>query len=231
MNVRPKEFEIGDPLGPEFFRGRCSDLSEALLGKLLLHRNGDEPTGGIIVETEAYLGENDPACHLANGRTKRTKPFFSGAGTVYVFKIYHNNNLNIITEYESHPECILVRSLRPTHGIGLMKRRRDTDDPHDLTAGPGKLTEALGIDKQDLNDVPLADAPLSIHETNVTDFEVVQTRRVGLSRAQDWLFRFCVRGCEWVSKPPEPNLDQPIDPDQYYRTLASHRVTTLADYR
>lgn len=231
MSDRLRNFDVGAELATEFFRGRCDELAEALLGKLLVTEDGDEMTGGIVVETEAYLGENDPACHLSDGRTKRNRAFFNGAGTVYVFKIYDSNNLNVITEYESHPECILVRALRPTHGVERMKLRRGVEETTELASGPGRLTEALGIEKRELNDVPLDECRLSIYDTDLAGFEVVQDRRIGVTEAEDWLFRFCIGEDRWVSKPPTRGLEQSLDADRYYRDLISYRITSLSEYR
>lgn len=224
-----RDFAIGNPLSADYFVGKCTEISESLIGKLLLHRSSGGLAGGIIVETEAYLGANDPACHLSSGRTKRTKPFFGGKGTIYVFKIYRHNNLNIITEYNSHPECILIRAIEPTHGISFMRERRGTDDRTELTTGPGKLTEALEITKENLNNIPLEDSPLEIRDTDVDDFSVVQTGRVGLSKAKGWPLRYTMEYNEYLSKNILRPLDISLDLDDYYDKLHSQTRLTLPE--
>lgn len=218
-----------DILTSDYFEGKCTDLAQDFIGKLLLHRTSEGMAGGIIVETEAYLGANDPACHLASGRTKRTKPFFGGKGTIYVFKIYRHSNLNIITECNSHPECILIRALEPTHGIKLMKKRRGTENLTELTTGPGKLTEALGITKENLNNTPLDDCPMEIRKTNFSDFEVIRTGRVGLSTAEDWPLRYTMRDNEFLSKNVQRPLDLSLDFSTYYKELHSETRLTLPE--
>lgn len=203
---------IGDEVDRSFFAGKCSELAKDLVGKLLV-RHGEEDIGGIISETEAYLGNKDPACHLYAGQTKRTRPFLNGRGTVYVFKIFRHNNLNIITEYHGEPECILIRAIHPTHGVDEMLERRCVDEIQDLTTGPGKLTQAVGVSKATHNDVPLHQSELAIYETSLQDPAITTTRRVGISKAEDWPLRYTLTDSPFVSRrwTAAPDLDhEPI---------------------
>jgi len=213
----PTELKIFEELSINFFKGRCIDIAKKLLGKLLVNKTEEGITGGIIIETEAYLGRNDPACHISNGYTKRNKPFFKGKGTIYVFKIHRYNNLNVISEYNSHPECILIRAIEPTHGIELMKKRRGTDDLFKLANGPGKLTEALGITKENTNNKKIHDNTISFYNTNLRNFNTIITTRIGISKAADWPLRFCIADNVFISKKLKNNdTSVSFKEDKYY---------------
>lgn len=207
------EVEIGDELDESFFEGKCSEIAKRLVGKLLV-REGGEKVGGIVSETEAYLGNEDPACHFYVGETKRTQPFLSGRGTVYVFKIFRHNNLNIITEYKNEPECILIRAIHPTHGIDEMLSRREVDSPQELTTGPGKLTQAIGVSKATHNNVQLGDSDLHVYDTSLDCPDITTTRRVGISKAEDWPLRYTLADSPYVSRhwsaQPDPD-HEPIE--------------------
>lgn len=116
------EFDICGEIQESFFADRqARRVARDLIGKFLaVEEVSGSITGGLIVETEAYVSDVDPSCHLADGRTARTEPFFSGPGTVYVFKIYSHNNVNFITRYNTHPEGVLIRAVEPTHDIDQM---------------------------------------------------------------------------------------------------------------
>lgn len=196
------DVEPGPPVETDFFAGRqATTVAEDLLGTLLVVETEEAiPVGGVIVETEAYVNDLDPACHLTAGRTERTEPFFSGPGTVYVYKIWWNHNLNFITEYAGHPEGVLIRAVAPTYGLDIMRERRETTATSELTTGPGKLTEALGIKKEEYDNRPLTETPLTIYET---DYEpsVTVGPRIGVSEADDWPLRFCDEDSPFLSKP------------------------------
>lgn len=123
-------------------------VAQALLGCLLVSDIGgkDERTAGIIVETEAYRGENDPGSHAYKGKTKRNQTMYRKAGRAYIYLIYGKHFLfNVVTENPGTPGAVLVRALEPVLGIETMKQRRATPNIFNLTTGPGKLTQALGI--------------------------------------------------------------------------------------
>ena len=196
----PLEVKVTEDLSISFFKGKCTDIAKSLLGKLLITKAPEGIAGGIIVETEAYLGKKDPSCHLSNGLTKRNGPFYNGSGTIYVFKIHRYNNLNFISEYNSHPECTLIRAIEPTHGLKLMKKRRGTDELLNLTTGPGKLTEALGITKEKSNNKKINTNMISIFNTNLTNFDTVSATRIGISKATDWPLRYYIKNNPFVSR-------------------------------
>ena len=144
---------MGRRLRRDFYDRPTLIVARELLGKVLVHRTPDGRASGHIVETEAYIGEDDPACHAAPGPTRRNQPLYGPPGFSYVYLNYGIHFLtNVVTESEGAPAAVLLRALEPLEGISLMRRRRSREgvDPaaiaeHDLCRGPGNLSRALGI--------------------------------------------------------------------------------------
>lgn len=180
------------------------DLSDALtaarslLGWQLVHETGEGVTAGRIVETEAYTME-DAASHAYGGERTRNSSMFRPAGTVYVYFTYGIHYcVNIVTGTEGHGQGVLIRALEPVQGLELMKKRRGMQDEHNLTNGPAKLVQALGITKQH-NGTDIYGGRLRL-EPGFTPSEIVQTTRVGISKAVDVPWRFYVAGSAYVSR-------------------------------
>ena len=189
------------PLPASFFDRETEIVSRELLGAVVSCRTEDGLASGRIVETEAYLGEHDPACHAAAGLTERTRWLYGEPGTAYVYFIYGVHwCFNAVTRAHGHPSAVLIRALEPLSGLPLMRRRRPkAKSDRDLTSGPGKLCAALGIGPQH-NGVRLQQSPLLITRgTTYSDAEVVIAPRIGLTKAADWPLRWYVRGSEYVS--------------------------------
>jgi DNA-3-methyladenine glycosylase len=169
------------------------DAARDLLGCLLVRRTAAGARAVRIVETEAYLGGEDPAAHAYSGRTPRTEPLFGPAGTVYVYLVYGRHHcLNLAVDREGFPGCVLIRSAEPLPGSGL---------PPDACRGPGRLCAALGIDTS-LSGRHLfeEDPPLTLRE-GTPSAGVVVLPRVGIRRAVDRPLRFCDAGSAAVSRP------------------------------
>ncbi len=132
-----------------FYEGETLEVAKELLGKYMVHETKDGRTVGKIVEVEAYIGPDDPACHAYQGKcTSRTQIMFGQGGHAYVYLIYGVYYcMNIVTNQESFPEAILIRGLEPIDGLALMKQRRKTEKLLQLCSGPGKLCAAMGITK------------------------------------------------------------------------------------
>jgi DNA-3-methyladenine glycosylase len=173
-----------------------------MLGTVLECETQDGVASGIIVETEAYIGEHDLACHAAAGRTMRTAPLYGPPGTSYVYFIYGMYwCFNAVTREEGLPSAVLVRALEPLDGISLMHQRRPRISKDvDLTNGPGKLCTALGIDGS-MSAKPLQRKPVVIREGEpVPDDRVEITARIGITRSADWPLRWIIRGNRFVSR-------------------------------
>jgi DNA-3-methyladenine glycosylase len=162
---------------------------------------GGAETAGRIVETEAYTGPEDPACHAAEhiGRTARNQAMYGAPGTAYVFLSYGIHwCLNAVTDREDHPAAVLIRALQPVAGLDVIRSRRDVRD-RDLARGPGRLTQALAITGA-LDGHPLHLPPLTIHDAvPVEPTDIVAGPRIGITRAADRPLRFTLRGSRWVS--------------------------------
>jgi len=156
----------------------------------------------MIVETEAYIGEDDPACHAAPGPTARNAPLYGPPGRAYVYLNYGIHHLvNAVTEPEGHPAAVLIRALEPLEGIGLMRRRRRRAagiPAADLCRGPGNLSRALGIALTD-NLLDLATSPLTIQDWGLTIDDVSRGSRIGIRVGTDRPWRLWATGHPAVS--------------------------------
>jgi len=177
-------------------------VAAELLGKVLVRRTAASVTAGMIVETEAYIGEDDPACHAAPGPTARNAPLYGPPGRAYVYLNYGIHYLvNAVTEGEGHPAAVLIRALEPLEGIALMQRRRRRGAgiaASDLCRGPGNLTRALGIARTD-NLLDLATSPLTIQDWGLTIDDVSRGSRIGIRVGTDRPWRFWATGHPAVS--------------------------------
>jgi DNA-3-methyladenine glycosylase len=193
------------PVLPREFYDRPTELvARELLGAIIEVRTADGTAAGKIVETEAYIGEHDLACHAAAGRTQRTAPLYGPPGIAYVYFIYGMYwCFNAVTRAEHEPSAVLVRAIEPTRGVDLMQRRRArARRAVDLTNGPGKLCLALGIDGQH-NWLPLQRPPIVIREGDVVpERDVIVTPRIGISASADWPLRWLIADNPYVSKTP-----------------------------
>ena len=193
---------MGRVLPRAFYERETEIVAREMLGTVLECETDDGLASGIIVETEAYLGEHDLACHAAAGRTARTEPLYGPPGTSYVYFIYGMYwCFNAVTRTEGLPSAVLVRALEPLDGLALMHQRRPRiRNDAELTNGPGKLCTALGLDGS-MNAKSLQKKPLRIREGEpVADDKVEVTTRIGITRCADWPLRWIVRGNRFVSR-------------------------------
>ena len=215
---------MGSILPRSFYDRETEIVAREMLGAILECTTPRGKASGIIVETEAYVGEHDgrhaqrgeqaadvgapyvgehdAACHAAAGRTKRTAPLYGNPGISYVYFIYGVHwCFNAVTRREGLPSAVLVRAIEPLTGVDLMRERRGPRvSGVNLTNGPGKLCAALGIDGS-LNGLPLQRGALTIREGKpVPDELVVITPRIGITKAADWPLRYFVRDNPYVSR-------------------------------
>ena len=190
-----------------FLRPDVVRISRELLGKYVFTRMpGAEVTGGRIVETEAYAGPEDRASHAyGNRRTARTEVMYRQGGVAYVYSCYGMHSLlNVVTNAEGIPHAILIRAMEPTHGLATMLQRRGKARlDRTLTAGPGVLTQALGIDTRH-NGLSLAGNVIWLEDrgVKVPPEDVVAGARIGVQYAgsharRPWRFR--LRSSAWTS--------------------------------
>lgn len=200
----PTEFV---PLPAKFFAPAADKVAEALLGHWLIRRESDGFSGGLIVETEAYLAD-DPACHAYRGRTARNASMFGPGGRAYVYFIYGNHwCFNAVCHREGVGEAVLVRAIEPTFGLETMRHRRRVDRIRDVSNGPAKLCAALGLNREQ-DGVNLCDesGPVFLAKNPKRKADLkrlgpsVRTTRVGLTKAADWPLRFYLGGSEFVSR-------------------------------
>jgi DNA-3-methyladenine glycosylase len=186
-----------------FYEQKTIDVAKQLLGKYLVRKHPEGNTVGRIVETEAYIGPQDLACHASKGRTARTEVMFGQAGHAYVYFIYgFYNMLNLVTEKQDYPAAVLIRAVEPVSGIDLMKRRREVNKLRDLASGPGKLCLAFAIDRS-LNGADLCNGVLYVEDRSEPTPKFNATPRIGVGYAGKWKdkrYRFLIRGSEFVSK-------------------------------
>ena len=192
------------PLPREFYNRETELVARELLGAIIECRSDDGVVAGRIVETEAYIGEHDLACHAAAGRTARTEPLYGPPGIAYVYFIYGMYwCVNAVTRAKDEPSAVLIRAIEPVAGIDVMRRRRPTARRDvDLTNGPGKLCLALGIDGR-LNRHALQRPPLTIRPGDAVPNSLVTiTPRIGISQCADWPLRWFITENAYVSKTP-----------------------------
>ena len=191
------------PLDQTFFQQPTLELACSLLGKVLVKETEDGTTSGVIVETEAYMGPGDRAAHsFENRRTPRTEIMFGPAGYVYTYVMHTHCLVNVVSGEVGHPEAVLIRALEPHSGVELMYERRGGNKKEkELTSGPGKLTKALGIVKEDYGR-PIYEPPLYIAEGEAAH-SIDVGPRIGIGNsgeAKDYPWRFWITGNRFVSR-------------------------------
>ena len=199
---RPSVDDLPDtvPLQTGFFRRPVVEVAREVLGGCIVSLVGGARVAGVIVETEAYGGPADPASHAAtrSGVTRRNRAMFGPPGRAYVYRSYGIHwCMNVVTGEPGEGGAVLLRGILPILGSEVMRRRRRHRTP--LGAGPGRLTEALGIDGElyghDLREPPLQILP----GWSVPEERVAASGRIGIREAADWPHRFYVRGSAGVT--------------------------------
>ena len=181
-----------------FFARSVHDVAQDLIGCTVAHG----PTAGVIVETESYHVD-DPACHAHGGPTPRSSVLVGPPAHAYVYLSYGIHSLlNFVAEPEGDAAAVLIRALEPTDGVDLMRERRGVERLEDLCSGPGKLTQALGVGLE-LNGVPLGGGPIQVLPRSAGWLEpaIVTGPRIGITKATEHPWRFCVAGSPFVSRP------------------------------
>jgi DNA-3-methyladenine glycosylase len=189
-------------LKQDFYHQKTLKVAKALLGKKLVRRKNGKTIAGIIVETEAYL-QDDPASHSYRGITPRCAPMFGPGGRAYVYFTYGMYYcFNVVTEKENYGGAVLIRALEPLEGIKFMQKNRQKVRLTELTNGPGKLCQALAIDKRQNNQPLYLKGDLYIKDIGekITSANIIQTTRIGITDAAHLPYRFYLKNNPWVSR-------------------------------
>ena len=194
-------------LSRDFYARPTLEVARTLIGKVLVHETAAGIASGVIVETEAYIGESDPACHAAPGPTTRNAPLYGPPGIAYVYLNYGIHYLvNAVTESEGSPAAVLIRALEPLEGEAMMRRRRARGTGRsardfstaELCRGPGNLTRALGITlRHNLSD--LTQSALRIEDRRLAARDVAWTQRIGLNVGVESEWRCVAVGSDALS--------------------------------
>ncbi len=187
-----------------FYARPTLDVLEDLIGKVLVRILKGGVTSGIIVEAEAYCGEDDQASFAHRGRTKRSESLYGPPAKAFVYLTYGMHHmLNVITESEDFPAAVLIRALEPLEGISLMKARRKTDKIRNLCSGPAKLCQALSVGLS-LNGLPVSSpkSPLFIREglrEKKREGELWWRPRIGIRHGRERMWRAYLKDSPFVS--------------------------------
>lgn len=195
----------------EFFKRDALEVAKDLLGKNLIVETDDGLMKVRLVEVEAYTGEDDKACHTYGGRrTRRTETMYKEGGCLYVYLIYGMYNmLNIVTGRQDDGQAVLIRAGEPLDGLDLMAKNRfkksykdlSPNQKKNLTTGPGKVAQALGIDRSH-NGVDLLGEKIYLEDDGYSDFEIEKAKRIGIDyaeEARDYLYRFYIKASRFLS--------------------------------
>jgi len=190
LKVLPREFYERDP----------EVVAKTLLGKRLVRRLDENLLEGIIVETEAYHGLDDPASRAYHGIKNYNRLMWSETGRAFIYNVHKYWMFNVVAHKPEQIGAILIRALEPTKGIEIMKRNRSVKRELDLTNGPGKLTTTLKIDKG-LNGIPVTSSgsEIVIIDSKM-EFEIRSSYRIGVKEDLDRKLRFFIKGNKFVSR-------------------------------
>ena len=184
-----------------FYSGASTvDIAKHLIGMRLVSNRDGVRTAGVIVETEAYL-RDDPACHASKGRTSRNESMFLSPGYSYVYLIYGLHCcFNVVTAPSGIGEAVQVRAIEPIEGLDAMRRRRNSPDLRKLADGPGKLCQAMGIDRS-FDGLPLWESGLVyLEEGDGRKVRIASSERIGISSGKELALRYFMEGNPCVSR-------------------------------
>jgi len=184
----------------DFFERPTLNVANDLLGKVFIIKQNENTLSGRLVEVEAYIGQDDPACHARLGKTNRNAVMFGQGGFTYVYFIYGMYNmLNFVTESAERPAAVLIRAMEPLDGIKVMKKNRNTDELINLTNGPGKLCQAFGLTTKHSR-IDLITGNIYVADDGYRTEQVVRSSRIGIREGLEKDWRFYISGNKFVSK-------------------------------
>ncbi|MCL7401683.1 MAG: DNA-3-methyladenine glycosylase [Thaumarchaeota archaeon] len=197
----------GRVLSREFYERDPAEVARELLGKILVRRLDDVSLKGVIVETEAYYGQDDPASRAYKGRKKFNELMFKDVGKTFIYMVHGNWLLNIVAHPKDEVGAVLIRALEPLEGVEIMMKNRGIRNIYSLTNGPGKLTKALAITK-DLNGIDVTEriSKIQIIENIDYGFEIQDSYRINVKKDLPIKLRFFIKGNKFVSRLENPRL-------------------------
>lgn len=185
------------------------EVAKALLGHLILHESKDGLVGGYIVDTEAYLGSEDKASHsYGHKNTPRLKAQYDKQGTIYMYSMHTHLLLNLVTQKKGQPEGVMIRGIEPVVGLSIMEELRQKKGP-ELTNGPGKLTEALGLTNE-LYGSSIFEGPLYVLDDKKIPQKITAAPRIGIPNKDIWTelpLRYYVAGNPYITKIKKSEID------------------------
>ncbi len=193
--------DFSESLNFEFYQQNTVDISKQLIGKVLVKNNPDgNVLAGMIVETEAYLAENDKASHSATGKSRRNSAMFEHGGILYVYKIYGIHHcINVVIEESGKGCAVFIRAIEPISGIDIMKKNRNIDNVNLLCKGPGNVSKAFDFTLND-NYSSLLTKELYIGKYKEISDEVIgNSKRIGITKSIDHEFRFFLKNNPFIS--------------------------------
>jgi DNA-3-methyladenine glycosylase len=201
-NYRPDAIsKVSRKLPRSFYLRPTLEVAPDLLGKQIVYRAKEGRLSARIVEVEAYIGENDPACHAAPGPTKRNRVMFGKPGLSYVYLIYGVYHcFNLVTEEDGFPAAVLLRAAEPAQGFELMQANSPKSQQGNILSGPGKFCRAFGL-TVDHSGVDLTGTSLFVEDHGETVGNIVTSGRIGIKKAKDHQWRFLDGDSRSVSKP------------------------------
>jgi DNA-3-methyladenine glycosylase len=188
------------PLPREFYLRDVHEVARGLLGKRLIRTSPAGRVSGRIVEVEAYQGSDDPASHAYRGERPRNRSMFGLGGHAYVYAIHSRWCLNVVTQPLGTAHAVLIRAVEPLEGLGLMARRRGREGLLELTRGPGRLCQAMAIERDDDGwDLTRGRRLWIADDVSLTADSVAISPRIGVTSAQKLPWRYFEAGSRFVS--------------------------------
>lgn len=197
--IRNKKYRV---LNRKLYLEDTVTVAKRLLGKYIEKDFGEYKLTARIVETEAYLGNSDPACHAYRKVTNRNKPMFEEGGISYVYFIYgHYYCFNVVTENKGTGSAVLIRAVEPVDGIEHMKKNRKIHEVGvNLTNGPSKFCMAFNIGRDD-NAIDLCEDRIKVYSNSEKDnFTIAVTERIGIKEGTEFPYRFFIKGNQYITK-------------------------------
>jgi DNA-3-methyladenine glycosylase len=185
-----------------FFERPADTVARELVGRVLVSEAGGRRTLGRVVETEAYLGYDDPASHGYRGRRHaQNEALYGPPGSWYVYRSYGVHwCANLVCQSAGPGSAVLLRAIEPLEGLETMRQRRRCAEDRYLCAGPGRLCQAFGITRAELDGRMMRQSPVVVLDRDGWDGAVEVTPRIGITKATDWPLRFAAAGSRWVSR-------------------------------